>query len=304
MSCRAAASGASAGSVLGLLLRIGREPAASSCPSSQCAIFAGSALLHLGLALLAFGCSWRLIRRLLVGHGALHRPADQQAARRARVSGGGAGSALPCCPPMKRAKTHDRALLQRVLVDLAVLDDPASDAATGIAGRAALQRDETAAQLVELLVGGLRVLQDAFDVGIDRRLGPRAGDDDRHAEPGEVGLAALPFEARHHLRIDAELERPAREIDRRRRPSCAPAGPARCRSAVCAWPLAILKLAPSAAKSVFSSPLSCQPDEDAGGEAAHRLGDIDAADRAVGELELRRAGKRLRRWRAGSRRSW
>ena len=124
MICLAAASGASAGSDAASPCGL-----AAGCPlllallRSRTVVFGGCALLYLALAGFGFGLSRRRIGRLLLGDGRL---IGRLAAGRRQA---------PARPrPLaakKRAETDDRALLQRVLVDLAVLDDPAGDAAAG-----------------------------------------------------------------------------------------------------------------------------------------------------------------------------
>ena len=117
------------------------------------------------------------------------------------------------------------ALLARALIGLDKIADRRAGLplhqcanAAGSAERAgerigAWQLDQAAAKLAQLGVGRLRVVEDAGDVWVDRWRGPRPFDGDRHAEACEVRLAALPFEARHHLRIDAEVERLCRQVD-------------------------------------------------------------------------------------------
>ncbi len=189
------------------------------------------------------------------------------------------------------AETLDRAFLQRALVELAVLDEPSGDAARAAQGSGAGKRDQTAAELVQLLVGSGRVLQDAGDIGIDRGLGPRAGDDHRHAEALEIGLAALALEARDHLRLDAELECLGRQVDVAR--------PRHPHQRTGEMQVARLRLTfgdhearPERREIGLLRAALLPAGQNASGQAAHRLGDVHAADGAVGEFEFRRPVQR------------
>src|SRR5262249_30582907 len=146
--------------------------------------------------------------------------------------------------------------------------------------------DQTPAEFAEALIGGSRIFQDAGDVRIDRRLRPWPVDRYRHAETLQVLVAALTLEARHDTRIDPKIDRLFRQIDD------SSAGHAderasqmkivRLRLALCD-----LETRPERRKVGLLRVARLPPRQGRRSEIAHHLGDIDAANGAVGELELR-----------------
>ncbi len=76
-----------------------------------------------------------------------------------------------------------------------------------------LQAADAAAQPGEHLQRLLGVGENAGYVGIDPGAGKRALDEDGHAKPGHVEIAALPVQRSHHAWIEPHADRLLRQID-------------------------------------------------------------------------------------------
>src|SRR5690606_16905257 len=141
---------------------------------------------------------------------------------------------LPAEPPLKQGADDIAAVVGRVALRAAtslpaaqLVDQPRYDAVghgagigadpvldqIGRAGHAGCEAADAAAQPGEHLQRLLGVGENAGYVGIDPGAGKRALDEDGHAKPGHVEIAALPVQRSHHAWIEPHADRLLRQID-------------------------------------------------------------------------------------------
>src|SRR5215475_6174789 len=80
------------------------------------------------------------------------------------------------------------------------------------AARLVGEAEQAAAHLLELGKGGIRVVENAGDVGIELRIVPGAANHDRNAQARRIGWPALPLQGQDELWIDAEIEPPGHQV--------------------------------------------------------------------------------------------
>src|SRR5206468_8777549 len=77
----------------------------------------------------------------------------------------------------------------------------------------AVLAEQALAHLLQLGIGGVRIVEDALHFRIDPWAPPRARDHHGNAEPDRIGEAALAFGGHHELRFDAKPDLLGAEID-------------------------------------------------------------------------------------------